>query len=132
MCATLQTDSAFARVEGGESLRRWFAMRMIEGVEAAIARAAPSPRRPLPAGDSWVVVGVNERFDWHKLLDSPPWPGHYHVLELRPASPVTRKVRHATRDALAAIETSLLRMSRKHRHDALALARVSLERLIKS
>jgi hypothetical protein len=132
ICATLHADSRFAQIEGGESLRCWFAMRTIEGVEAAIARAAPSPRRPLPAGTSWVVVGVNEQFDWHKLLDSPPWPGHYHVLELRPASPMTRKVRHATRDALAAIETSLLRMSRKHRYDAVALARVSLERLVNS
>jgi hypothetical protein len=130
--ATLQSQPVFAQVEGGESLRSWFALTVIAAVEAAVARAAPSPRHPLGAGDNWIVVGVNERFDWDKLVQGPRWPGHYHVLELRAASPITRAVRRAASEAVAGLETGLLRMSPKHRSNALTQATLSLDRLVKT
>ena len=128
--ATLESQPVFAQIDGGESLRTWFALTVISAVEAAVARAAPSPRHPLAAGDGWIVVGVNERFDWHRLVQGPSWPGHYHVLELRATSPITRGVRRAASDAVAALETALLRMSPKHRSNALTQATMSLGRLV--
>jgi hypothetical protein len=128
LSAALHAQPAFAALEGGESLRAWFALTLIEGVGAAVVRARPSPRRPLPAGEGWIAVGVNEQFEWHVPIESPAWPGHYYVLELRP-TPITRAVRKATRQAITGLEASLLSLSRADRGAILRQATASLERL---
>ena len=124
----LDAQPAFALLEGGESLRDWFALTLINGIEAAAIRARPSPQRPLPAGEGWVVVGVNEEFEWYDPIESPAWQGHYYVLELRRA-PITRAVRKATRQAISGLEASLLSLSRADRGGILRQAALSLERL---
>jgi hypothetical protein len=109
--AAVRAQPAFTALEGGESLREWFVLTLIAGADAAIARARPSPQRPLPGGDGWIAVGVNEGFKWHVPFDGPAWSGHYYVLELRPF-PMTRAIRNATRDAIAALEASLSSLPR--------------------
>jgi hypothetical protein len=124
----LDAQPAFASLEGGESLRAWFALMLIDGIEGAVVRARPSPQRPLPVGEGWVAVGVNEEFEWYDPIESPAWPGHYYVLELRRA-PITRAVRKATRQAISGLEASLLSLSRADRGGILRQAALSLERL---
>jgi len=124
----LCAQPAFAAVEGGKSLRSWFVLTLVRSLEAAVAGAGPSPRRPLPAGDGWIVVGVNEQFEWRVPIEGPGWPGHYYVLELR-RIPITRAVRNATSEAVAGLEASLPSLSRVHRIEILRKAAVSLEQL---
>ena len=131
MHATLCAQPAFAALEGGESLHAWFVLTLIDAIEAAIVRARPSPRRPLPAGEGWVAVGVNQQLEWPMLIENPGWSGHYYVLELRPI-PITRAVRKATRQAIEGLEASLLPLSRAHRGAILRQATLSLERLARA
>lgn len=119
--AALHAQPAVAAVEGGASLRAWFVLTIIGDLEAAIAYARPSLRRPLPAGADWIVVGVNEQFEWRIPIDGPGWPGHYYVLELRRV-PITREVRKATDEAIAELEASLPSLSRMHRNEILRKA----------
>jgi hypothetical protein len=127
--AALVAQPAFAAVDGGESLRDWFVLTLIDSIEATVAQARPSPQRPLPAGDDWIAVGVNELFEWRIPFDGPAWPGHYYVLELT-RFPITRAVRKATRDAIARLEASLPSLTRLHRNEILRQASSSLEQLL--
>jgi len=107
---------ALAATGEGAQLRQWFVCQVVEDTEKAIARARPSPWRPLPAGTDWIAVGVNEQFDWYPPLNGPAWSGHYHVLELRP-SRMTRAVKRAARDAIAELEGSLPALTRERRSE---------------
>src|SRR5262249_6735074 len=124
----LQTQAAFASVDGREPLRRWFIHRLIDGIESATLAARPRPKRPLPAGPDWGIVRVNESFEWRVPLHGPAWPGHYYLLELT-HTPITRAVRKEAANAVAQLETSLPGLSRVDRNEILRQAGVSLEKL---
>ena len=123
--AALKAQPAFAALDGGESLRTWFVQAVVEAMEAAVANAHPSPRRPLPAGEGWSTVGVNEQFEWRIPFEGPAWPGHYHVLELT-RTPATRAFRKAAAEAIARLEASLPALSRVQRNEILRQAQASL------
>jgi hypothetical protein len=127
--AALQSQPAFAALEGGESLRRSFVVTLVDSIAAAVAGARPTLRHPLPAGDDWITVGVNEQFEWRIPFDGPAWPGHYFVLELT-RTPITRAVRRAAADAIARVETSLLSLSRMRRSEIVRRTASSLEELL--
>jgi len=105
----------FAATEEGVALRHWFVLAVVDGADAVVARARPTPWRPLPAGADWMAVGLNLQFEWYAPPDGPTWPGHYHVLEQR-RDRVTRAVRRATRDAIADMERSLGSLPRARRY----------------
>lgn len=128
MHTELYAQPAFAGLSGGKSIRRWFVLTVLESLFASVVRARPSIRHPLPAGDEWVVVGVNERYEWQKPLNDLAWPGHYIVLELR-RTPMTRSIRHAVNDAIEKMEAMLPSLSSLDRTQLLKRASVSLERL---
>jgi hypothetical protein len=96
---------------------------------AALMDARPSPKRPLPAGRDWMIVGVNDQFEWRVPFKGPAWPGHYYLLELT-SRPITRIVRKAAVDAITQMETSLPSLSRSHRNQILRQAGLSLEQLL--
>jgi hypothetical protein len=127
--AILQAQPAFAALEGAPLLRSWFSLMLVDGIAAAVAAARPSPRRPAPAGEGWITVGINEAFQWRIPLEGPRWPGHYYVLELT-RTPMTRAVRKAAGEAIARLESSLSALSRSHRHEILRQAQSSLEQLL--
>jgi hypothetical protein len=123
----LSAEPRFASLEGGEALREFFILRIIQEIEAAIARAKPSPRHPLLAGNAWGTVGVNPGFVWRvPVLQDPPWGGHYYVLELT-HSPITRAVRKATRSCIDRLEVSLAGLSRMERNEILRRAKAAME-----
>lgn len=126
--AALHSQPAFAALEGGESLRRFFVVTLVESIAAAVVGARPSLRHPLPAGDGWIAVGVNEQFEWRIPFDGPAWPGHYFVMELT-RRPITRAIRKAAGEAIARFEASLPSLSRAHRNEILRQAGVSAEQL---
>jgi hypothetical protein len=124
--AGLREQPAYAAIEGGDSLRSWFLLQLVEAVEAAIVQAQPSANRPLQAGRTWIVVGVDDSFDWGIALEGPVWRGHYYMLEVRPV-PLTRAVRKQTRAAITSLEGSVRSLSAARRSEILRTARLSLD-----
>jgi hypothetical protein len=124
--AALYALRVFATLDGTESLRRWFVRTLIDAIEAAVQGARPSPKRPLPAGQNWIIVGVNDQFEWGLPIEGPGWPGHYYVLELTRA-PITRASRKAAGEAIGRLETSLRSLSRVQRNEILRQAGSSLK-----
>jgi hypothetical protein len=53
--AALETHPAFSTASRCEPVLAWFTQLVIDGVEAALADARPSPTRFLPAGDDWII-----------------------------------------------------------------------------
>jgi hypothetical protein len=127
--ASLKAESAFARLDGCQLLRDWYVLTLIDGIAAALVDARPSPKRPLPAGADWMIVGVNDQFEWRIPFNGPAWPGHYYLLELT-SRPITRTDRKAAADAITQMEISLPSLSRSHRNQILRQAGLSLEQLL--
>jgi hypothetical protein len=125
----LNTQATFASGNGRESLRNWFLLMLIDQLSTAVADARPSPQRPLPAGRDWMIVGVNSEFEWRVPFQGPDWRGHYYLLE-RTHQPITRAVRKAALDAMAAMEASLAGLSRAERNEILREADLSARRLL--
>ena len=123
---SLQVLPVFAVAENGRPLRDWFTLTLMSALESAMAAARPSPWHPVPAGEGWITVGINERFQWQPPLDGLAWTGHYYVLELRRIA-ITRAVRKATRDAIAGLEESLASLSGLHRAEILRRTAQALE-----
>jgi hypothetical protein len=123
--AALELQPTFAAGHGRKPLRDWFIFTLIDAIEAGLVAAKPSPTDPLPAGHDWIVVGVNDRFEWRIPFAGPAWPGHYYLLELT-RMPLTRAVRKATRDAVTTMEASLPSLSRAQRDEILRQAELSL------
>ncbi len=118
----LNACSAFATVEGGAALREFFILTLIEHLDGVVESARPTPNRPLPAGESWMTVGMNNPFVWRiPLLNSPPWNGHHYVLEMT-RDPVTRRLRKAVTDSVQRLEESLTTLSRDARDDIMRRA----------
>lgn len=127
--AVLEAQPVFAALDGGESLRGWFVLTLVDAIEAAVADARPSPKRPLPAGDGWITVGVNQQFEWRIPFEGPGWPGHYYVLELT-RTPMKRAFRKAAGEAMARLDESLQSLSRVRRNEILRQAGSSLSQLV--
>jgi hypothetical protein len=118
----LRSERAFAPLDGDDALRDFFVRMLIQDLDAAIAGATPSPKRPLAVGREWIGVGLDDAFVWRlPLLNEPAWNGHHYVLELT-REPITRAVRKAVVAAVARIEASLPSLSRLERNDILRRA----------
>src|SRR5262249_17340996 len=123
--APLQTHPVFASVHRREPLRRWFIFSIISGIESAALAANPTPKRPLTAGSDWVIVGVNDSFEWRIPLQGPAWPGHYYLLELT-HTPITRAVRKIAEKTIKEMETSLAGLSSVDSNENIHQASLSL------
>ena len=121
----LASHHAFSGIEGGDALRQFFVLKLVEDLEAGAARACPSIKSPVPAGRGWVIVGRNRTFDWRlPILNEPLWAGHHYVLELT-REPITRAVRKAVAASMTAMEKALPSLARLERNDILRRARPS-------
>jgi hypothetical protein len=126
--SALKMQPSLATANGRASLRHWFVLMLIHGIETAALAARPTPKQPLPAGREWVIVGVNDSFEWRVPLQGPAWPGHYYLLELV-HTPITRSIRKAAAHAIAEMEESLASLSLVERNEILRQAGLSLEKL---
>jgi hypothetical protein len=119
----LSAQPAFALLEGGEALRQFFILKVIEDIDAAIRRARPSPRNPREGGSGWISVGLNSTFEWLLPVNNEPgWPGHHYVLELT-REPITRALRKAVAASVTRLEALLPTLSRLERNEILRRAR---------
>jgi len=114
---------ALASLEGGEPLREFLFLALIREMHAAVARAGPSPQRPLAAGADWISVGLNSAFVWRVPLNAPAWAGHHYVLELT-REPVTRALRKAVAERISSFEASLLSLSKLERYEIVRRASI--------
>jgi len=119
----LKAQPAFAALEGGEALRQFFILKLIEDIDVATRRARPSPRDPREGGPGWISVGFNSTFDWRLPMNNEPgWHGHHYVLELT-REPITRALRKAVAASITRLEALLPTLSRLERNDILRRAR---------
>jgi hypothetical protein len=119
----LATHHAFSGIEGGDALRQFFILKLVDDLEACAVRACPSIKSPVPAGRGWAVVGRNSSFDWKlPVLNEPVWAGHHYVLEMT-RDPITRAVRKAVGTSMTAMEKALPALARLERNDILRRAR---------
>jgi hypothetical protein len=129
MDAVLASAGRPGQLDGALQLREWFVLTVIEGLERAVVEARPSPKRPLPAGSEWILVGVNPLFEWRVPFKGPAWPGHYYLLELT-KTPITRGIRKAAAEAIGRLDASLQALSRLDRIEILRQAGLSLGTLL--
>ena len=122
----LRTEPEFAELEGGDSLCQAFAVTLVDSIATAIAEVRPTPDHPLPAGDDWIAIGVNDRYEWRVPFNGPAWPGHYFVLEVT-RTPLTRAVRKTVAETIAHLEASLASLTPLRRSEILRQAASSLE-----
>jgi hypothetical protein len=114
MSARLGSELRFMALEEGDDLREFFYLELIRQIEVAIAKAQPSAKRPLAAGETWVSVGLNGEFVWQVPFRGPGWPGHHYVLELT-RQPVTRGTRKAVAAAVPTLDSSISSLPRLER-----------------
>jgi hypothetical protein len=111
------------------SLSEWLILTIIDAIEAAVVRERPSVPRPLRAAGGWMIVGVNQQFDWRVPFQGPAWPGHYYLLE-QTAQPISRAVRKAVEHAIADLEQALPSLPRNRRGEIIRQATLSLDQLL--
>ena len=126
--ATLSGHPPFDALKG-DPVRDWLVMTIVSGIDTAVAESRPSSRRALAAGSHWMLIGVNEQFEWGVPLDGPGWPGPYYLLELT-SEPLTRSVREAAEPGVAWLEESLPSLTRVRRNEILRSASISIEHLL--
>ena len=115
--------SQYALTALDDSLCEFFILRLIREIGTAIARAQPSPKRPLAAGNGWIAVGLNTAFVWRVPFNAPKWPGHLYMFELT-RDPVTRATRKAIAANIRTFEESLPSLSRIERNEILRRASI--------
>jgi hypothetical protein len=127
--AALVATGLFAATAGDESLRSWLVETIVRATESAVASARPSPKRPFRAGKGWMMIGVNDGFEWHAAETGRAWAGHYYLLEVTPVD-LTRADRRRIAAAVAGLEASLPSLSRHERGAILNDAWRSVESLL--
>jgi hypothetical protein len=100
----------------------FFARWVVLAMDAAIRRAAPSPKHPLHAPESWACVLVDPEFLWvGSFVPDSPWRGHVMMFEL-PAAGLKRRERQALATAIEELTTSLPTLSRDARDGTVRMA----------
>lgn len=78
----LQFLPEFTGLQGGPLVREFFFVQLIKEMDSAILAAKPSPARPLPAHEEWVVVGSELEMTWHvPIKREAERPGHFFLYE---------------------------------------------------
>jgi len=117
----LTSIPAFAALQGGEHLREFFLVAIVDELEAALARATASPKRPVMTGRGWMSVGMNRAFVWRIPFEAPAWAGHHYLFEVT-REPITRATRKAMTAKIQVFESSLPLLSTVQRSDILRRA----------
>jgi len=105
-----------------EGFKLFFARWVLRSMDAAVGRAAPAPKRPVHAPESWSCVHVDPEFLWvASFVPDNLWPGHVMMFEL-PPSDLRRRDRQALVAAIAELTTSLPSLTRIARDGTLRMA----------
>jgi hypothetical protein len=103
--------------EVDEAVRSFFLDQMVVEMDAALRKAAPSPRRPVQAQDAWACVGECAEVVWvDRILAGPDAGGHVFMYEF-PRAGLKRRERKALETAIAQLAASVSSLSRPQRAD---------------
>lgn len=98
-----------------DAVRTFFCDEILKEMDAAVFRAKPSPRNPVPTRDEWVCVGMDDGFIWvDPLWCGPDRLGHVLMFEM-PREGLSRRQRKELAAALAQLETELQALTRVER-----------------
>ena len=105
-----------------DGFKMFFSSWVLRAMDEAIRRAAPDPKRPLHAKESWSCVHVEPGFLWvDPFVSGDGWRGHVMMFELPPAG-LRRRERQALVSAIAELTTSLPNLTRLVRDTTVRLA----------
>ncbi len=100
----------------------FFTRWVLRAMDETIVRAAPEPKRPLDAQESWACVHVDREFVWvDPSVSGESWRGHVMMFELPPDG-LRRRQRQALTDAIAELTASLPNLTRVARDRTVRLA----------
>jgi hypothetical protein len=98
-----------------EAVRAFFLDQLVIEMDAALRKAAPSPRRPVEAQDGWACVGDRTGVVWvDRILAGPDGSGHLFMYEF-PHEPLGRRERKALETAIEQLTVSVSSLSRAQR-----------------
>jgi hypothetical protein len=99
-------------------LARW----VLRAMDDAIRRAAPGPKYPLHAQESWACVHIDPDFLWvDPSVSGHAWRGHVMMSELPPGG-LRRRDRHELAAAITELTTSLPGLTRLSRDGIVRMA----------
>ena len=105
-----------------DPFKAFFARRVLCEMDAAIRRAAPSPKRPVHVHESWACVALDSDFTWiDPMWSGPEWRGHVMLFEM-PSTPVQRRHRRELEVAIARFAQTLPTLSREQRDGTVQVA----------
>ncbi len=105
-----------------DPFKAFFARRVLSEMDAAIRRAAPSPKRPVHVHESWACVALDSDFTWiDPMWSGPEWRGHVMLFEM-PSAPVQRRHRRELEVAIARFAQTLPTLSREQRDGTVQVA----------
>jgi len=98
-----------------DGFKAFFARWILRAIDDAIRRAAPGPKRPVQAAESWSCVHVEPDFLWvDPSFSGEFWRGHVMMFEL-PHGGLRRGERRALVTAIAQLSASLPGLTRSAR-----------------
>jgi len=105
-----------------DAVRAFLIDQIVIEMDAALASATPAPRRPVPARDGWVCIGVRLDTVWaDPLWAGPHGSGHLFMYDLPPQK-ITRREHKALDAAIEQMSGSVSTLSRNARDAMLRAA----------
>lgn len=106
-----------------DDFKAFFGSWVLRAMNEAIRRAAPDPKHPVHARESWACVHVQPDFVWvDPSMTGDCWRGHVVMFELPPRG-LRRRERQALVQAIAELGSSLPVLARGTRDNTVRLAR---------
>jgi hypothetical protein len=105
-----------------DGFQSFFSDWVLRAMDDAIRRAAPQPKHPLHAAESWSCVHVDQDFQWVVSFErGDPWRGHVMMFEI-PPSGLARRQRQALAAAIAELTSSMPNLTRISRDGTVRMA----------
>lgn len=105
-----------------DDFKAFFTLWVLRAMDDAVGRAAPDPKRPVLAHESWSCVHVESSFLWvDPLVSGEGWRGHVMMFELPPGG-LRRRDRQALGVAVAKLTESLANLTRIARDGTVRMA----------
>ena len=102
-----------------EAVRTFFLDQLLTEMDAALQRASPSPRHPIPAVEEWMCVGVSKGLMWmDPLWAGADGTGHVFMYEV-PRAGLSSRERKALEAAVSRMAASVSSLSRSQRFEML-------------
>jgi len=109
-----------------DSFRAFFSQWVATRMDEAVRIAAPSPKRPLHARESWACVALDSELLWVDMFGMATALGHVVMFEM-PSPRLSRRDRQTLEAAIADLTAALPGLSRVQRDKTVRLAMDAME-----